>query len=150
MAGRPAGLFACLAMAAALFVTIVLPAAARTGMDTAPASTVARSVDRVIVGYSPSTPAADKASIERAQGARLIPGSVRQSEGEGAVGLRPVSRTATTTDGSPRVMSHACVVWLMVQPHAPPPTAPAAPVNTSAPRVLVETNGDWNYQPLTR
>src|SRR5207245_2466415 len=105
MAGRPAGLFACLAMAAALFVTIVLPAAARTGMDTAPASTVARSVDRVIVGYSPSTPAADKASIERAQGARLIPGSVRQSEGEGAVGLRPVSRTATTTDGSPRVMS---------------------------------------------
>ena len=60
MAGRPAGLFACLAMAAALFVTIVLPAAARTGMDTAPASTVARSVDRIIVGYSPSTPAADK------------------------------------------------------------------------------------------
>src|SRR5438128_12321181 len=72
MAGRPAGLFACLAMAAALFVTIVLPAAARTGMDTAPASTVARSVDRIIVGYSPSTPAADKASIERAHGARLI------------------------------------------------------------------------------
>src|SRR6266571_8319346 len=73
MAGRPAALFACLALAAALFVTIVLPAAARTGVDAAPASSVEHSVDRVIVGYRPSTPAADEASIERAQGARLVP-----------------------------------------------------------------------------
>src|SRR5438552_3673379 len=34
--------------------------------------------------------------------------------------LIPVSRTATTTDGSPWVMSHACVVWVWYQPQAPP------------------------------
>jgi hypothetical protein len=34
--------------------------------------------------------------------------------------LIPVSTTATTTDGSPSVMSHACVVWVWYQPHAPP------------------------------
>src|SRR5690348_6907405 len=34
--------------------------------------------------------------------------------------LMPVSRIATTTEGSPSVMSHAWVVCVWYQPHAPP------------------------------
>ena len=36
-------------------------------------------------------------------------------------GLIPVSRIAITVEGAPRVMSHACVVWVTYHPQAPPP-----------------------------
>src|SRR5262245_10161112 len=40
--------------------------------------------------------------------------------------FRPVSSTATMTDGSPVVMPQASVVRVCFQPHAPPPTAYSA------------------------
>src|SRR5215475_8338516 len=50
------------------------------------------------------------------------PGTTCPEKSSSPLVLRPVSRIAITTEGSPLVMSQACVVCVLYQPQAPPPT----------------------------
>src|SRR5919204_5204611 len=61
------------------------------------------------------------------------PGTVCASKSGTA--LSPVSRTATTTEGSPRVTSQAWVVCVWYQPQAPPESAYVCGKNGSFGRI---------------